>query len=334
MFPETDFFRRKNLMFLIVEGRYYNTSNSFPAEKDYLTLCGLRFPLERGRSLAEEEKNYRSRNKGLFQQFRNSFQEKMDANRGALCDVLKDIEEKEDVLFFLANICRPHDSPLRVLEPGRKTESRASDSAELIFPQVIGQGYAVINQRMYPLKPTEKPVFVLLNEKGYSLNPSRMSVEDAEHEFHRLLARQLELQALSDFEAAKNCQGELKKLDEKIGSFQVAAKVSRFRHCYEFGDIGYDTTLKSVYWLIPPHHNRTTGKSYKEGQSAAVLPLAKGLLGVTAKFAERKDRDSPFEISNLSHCLGFSLVGDSLEDKMHYLRTFVSVVERNGGFHE
>lgn len=338
MLPESDFYRRKNLMFLIVGMRYYNVENAQPVNKDYLELCSLRFPLKQGRMLTDEENSYLKINKKILQNLKTEIEKEITKKGAHLNDIKIDVETKEDILFFLSKICKPHNQKV---DKNNKIQGEEQESFrfflednELIFPRIINKDYAVINKRLYPLKTTENPVFVSLNSQNYTIDVSNKTVEEVESTFQRFLKEKIRIQALKDSVKTKELEKKISNLNVEIASLEIELNVSKFVHCYETGDIGYDFTSKLVYWLIPAHYNHTTGKSYEEGQSAATLPLQGGKIGNTWRFAERKNRNSQFVTRSESHCLGFSLVGDSLEEKMQFLHTFANVVKENGAFYQ
>lgn len=319
-------------MSVVIQGRYYNTSNSETVDKNYLSLCGLRFPLARGRTLIEEEQSYTRRNEKVIQDMKNRFEKEINVNKKTLDEIQKEVDLREDIAFFISHICVPHERTSKFKEDAGS--KKISNSNEPIWPLILAKDYAIINGRVYPLKPASEPVFVNLDNKNYTLDRGEMKVEDAESKFINILTQRIRIQAMNDSVKVKEIAEKAKALDEKILSLETALKISRYPHCYEYGDIGYDTSIRCVYWLIPPHHNRSSGRSYSEGQSAAVLPLANGQLGTAGSFAERNDRNSPFAIFSYSLCLGFGLNGNSLEDKMLYLKTFANVVSTNGALHE
>lgn len=325
-------------MSLIINGRYYTATNAQITDMNYLALCGLRFPLKAGRQISDEEKSYMKQNSRCLQEFKIKTEKEINNEGRHLEEIKTDIETKKDIVFFLSNLCEPH-NPFFLTEDNaenkQQNKSNSIKENELIFPRIINTDYAIINKRLYPLKETSTPLFVNLNNKNYTIDTSNKTVEDVESYFQKSLEEKLKIQALKNSLKIKDFDKNINSLSDKIISLEVALKVSRFKHCYEFGDIGYDFSIKCVYWLIHPHYNKTTKKSYKQGQSAATISLNKGQLGTTGQFAERKDRNHPFRISNEKHCMGgCKLVGNSNEDKMYYLHSFANTVKNKGGFHE
>ena len=85
---------------------------------------------------------------------------------------------------------------------------------------------------------------------------------------------------------------------------------------------------------MPPHSNANTGRSYGYGQSAGTLPLSNKVLGTSPKFAERENANYAFSINSGSVCTGdLTLDGDTLEDKMIFLKKFALEVADNGAFY-
>jgi len=337
MFPETDFYRKKNLMFLIVSATYYNTGNSKAVDTNYLTLCELRFPLTKGRSLIDEETSYLKRNNQRFQDFRQEVERQINEEGRHLEAIKQNLEIQEDVYFFLSQICQPHNPnsfEANVKASVGENQFDLEYNKKPIFPQLLQKDCAIINQRVYPLDQTQEPIFVSLDGKNYTISSSTGRVEDVETNFQKILEERIRMQALRDSKRVDDLKGKISNLQEKIVSLGLALNAKKYTHCYECGDIGYDFTSKLVYWLIPGHDNHTTGKNYGEGQSAATLPLKNQTIETTPKFAERKNRDYQFETSSKDHCLGFKLVGNSPEEKMQFLHTFVNVVINNGAFYQ
>jgi hypothetical protein len=336
MLPETDFYRRghiMSLMFLIIGSRYYNTENSNLTNRDYLNLCGVRFPLKKGRSLLKEEQRYMQKNKKQLEQYKDEIEKKINQDGIGIAELHQDIVKQEEILFFLSKICSAYESPT-TLKYQRQSQQSPQQEKESILMQIIGEDCAVINRRLYPLKQVGAPLFINIEEKNYTLCPSHIEVHTIEALFQKKLTEKLKIEVLKNSEKLKGLEEYSQELQSEIYSLEIFLKIKRYSHCYELQDLGYDSSIRSVYWLIPPHNNITTNKSYKEGQSAMTLPLNGEELGTSARFAERQDRNSPFRLVQNSHCLGFSLVGDSFEDKMAYLRKAAHNVYRNKSFHE
>jgi hypothetical protein len=341
MFPETDFHRLGATIFLIIGGRYYNASHSEAANENYLTLCSLRFPLKRGRTIQEEEANYFKKNSGTLAKCKEEIGKQINLSDSCFQEIQRDISEKEEILFFLDNICKPHNGKVKAEKSAVQAyrERISVLSPEVyeegpILPKMLDKNYLAINGRLYPLLEEKAPVFVSLEGKNYTIQGSDRTIDQIESDFNKILHQRIKRQVIKNSGMVEDLEGKANNLQEEINSLITNLNVSVYPHCYEFGDIGYDKKIMSVYWLIAPHHNKTTGKSYGEGQSAGTLRLNKGELATSALFADRGDRNSQFTISTSSHCLGFSLRGNSLEDKMQYLHTFANVVNKNGAFHE
>ncbi|MBU3913751.1 MAG: hypothetical protein KKB21_03395 [Nanoarchaeota archaeon] len=329
MLPETDFHRRRNLIFAIIDGRYYNASNSMPVVCNYLTLCDLRFPLSSGRKIDEEEAGYSKKHKELLLKRKSEFEKEFNSGRGT-SELEKELEILEDTAFFLEYLCKQHNFHLKVEEPQsyiQITDSLINESP--IFPEIIKGNHVVINRRVYPLEEIAQPVFINLNGKNYTILPSKMKVEDIERRFHEVLESRLRFQAMKDSEKVNELNWKTSILKEKIKIFIRDIKVSVYPHCYECGELGFDTSARCIYWLISPHHNETTGRRYSEGQCAAALHFSRKNLSTSAVLAERANRNSAFIINSTSPCMGFSFVGNTTEDKMFYLRKWATNVETN-----
>jgi len=338
MFPETDFYRKRNLIFLIIDHTYYNISNSGDVNENYLNLCELRFPLTKGRSLLDEEKNYIKKNSKKLQDFKTEIEKQITKEGKHIGSIKESLEVQEDIHFFLSKICQPHnpDAAGTGTESSvQRTEYSIDCEESLILPQILNENYAIINQRIYPLQQIQEPIFVSLEGKNYTINTSIATPEEVEGNFQKILEERIKVQALSDSKKVGEILQNIDNLQEKIIHLTLKLNAKKYDSCYECGDIGYDFRSRLVYWLIPAHYNETTGKSYGEGQSAGTLSLIKKNLGTTLKFADRNERNSPFRISSKNHCHGdLKLGGNSLEDKMAYLRAFRMQVDKEKKFYQ
>ncbi|MFA6022658.1 MAG: hypothetical protein WC781_01070 [Candidatus Pacearchaeota archaeon] len=336
MLPETDFHKKRNLIFAIIENRYYNVSNSYQVNENYLNLCGLCFPLHRAGLITEEEKNYLKKNSEEIKKMKN--QTEQDFNKGKGIESLtNELTKRENIHFFLSDICKPHNRDLKEQEYKPNLNSSKNlifDDAELIFPGIISEDCVAINQRIYPLKECSEPLFVNINGKNYTIAPSLRTVDEAENIFQERLGRKIQIQAMRDSEKVNEIEKQISEIEQKNAVLEHNLKVKRYPYSYECNDLGFDTGIGCIYYLISPHSNYTTGKSYSEGQSAITLPLSKGVLGSVPKFAERNDRNQSFALSTQSHCLGISLNGNTLEDKMYFLRGVRHVIETNQAFYQ
>jgi hypothetical protein len=335
MAPPTEFSKRSNLMFLIIDGRYYTASNSALAEEDYLSMCGLRFPLTQGRTLIEEEKGYLKKNEGSLKSMRSEIEKEINNGRG-IEELTLSLELAEDLNFFLTNICQEDNPHLQLsnLPSFAGPVNRAYHGYASMMTVIFSGDHAIINRRVYPLQKTDKPSFVFLCGQHYTLASSRMTVEDVESRFQEILTQQLKFQAIQDSNKVKEISGDLALADAKNEALLHDLKVQRYKYCFECGDKGFDTYARVIYCPIPAHYNSTSGKSYSEGQSAATLPFSKKVIGTSAMFAERLDRDHPFIVSSQNHCLGtLKLHDNSIEEKIYFLRGFASEVKMNGAFY-
>lgn len=324
-------------MFLIIGSIYYNTSNSREVSENYLNLCDLRFPLTKGCSILDEEKNYIKKHNKKLQDSKIEIERQISKEGKHLDSINASLRVQEDIYFFLSNICKPH-NPDAIRTDTTTNKQRTEYPKEcdsFILPQILNGNYAIINQRIYPLEQTQEPIFVSLEGKNYTIKPSIATPEEVEESFQKILEEKIKIQAISNSKKTEELLQNIDNLQEKIIHLTITLKAKKYEHCYECGDIGYDFSSGLVYWLIQPHHNKTTGKSYKEGQSAATLALTNKNLGTTLKFAERKDKNSPFIISSQNHCQGdLRLGGNSLEDKMVYLRAFKMQVDKEKKFYQ
>jgi hypothetical protein len=336
MIPQSEFCKRGNLLFLLVEGRYYTASNASPVEDNFIAFCGLRFPLTPGTNLTEEEHNYFRKNDNKLKEAQEDIQKEISHGRG-IEELTSAIGLADDLNFFLTDICQADNTHLPIREdilPLRQAND-LSGGYSAILPEILTGNYAVINKRVYPLKQTDKPSIVFLNEQNYTLAPSKISVEEVESVFQKTLFQQMKLHAIKDSQKVRELTGQLALLEAKNEALIRDLKIEKHQYCFECGDDkGFDIYSRFIYCPIRSHYNHDTGKSYGEGQSAATLPFSGRTIGSNAMFAERPNKESPLVISSQSHCLGtLKLHDNSTAAKMYYLRGFALEVQRNEGFH-
>ncbi len=350
MFPETEFHKlARHLMFLIVGDRIYHTTNSREVDKNFIFLFGLNFPLKRAETLEELEERYQKRNSAELQKFKEQHVEAL--NEKNIRELETALKTKEDLMFFFREICTRYNlstgyksSICQFIAQQRAREKRAEEprGKEHTLKKILTFNCAVVNGRIYPLEDYTSTFFANLDGKNYQIARAVMTVEEAEKAFFDQFALALKKEALLDFEQEKESSKRILELEKEIGSIEVLDGVRKYTHSYEFGEIGFDTSSKLVYWLLRPHYNETSGKSYGEGQSAVTLTLQSKNLGSTVKFAERNDRNSRFDIYSGSNCYGDatsmppfdSSNKNSIEDRMFMLRTCAQMVNEEKRFYQ
>ena len=156
MLPETDFCRRRNLMFLVFDGRYYTAGNSCHTDRDYLEFCGLRFPLSQGRLVADEERGYLKKNSGKIQELKSKAEKEINSGKG-IEELTRQLEVLEEINFFLVKICKEDNSGFEFRGYRVNAESAADSLLDTspIFSGLIDGNCAVVNGRVFPLKPAE-----------------------------------------------------------------------------------------------------------------------------------------------------------------------------------
>lgn len=342
MIPDTSMYSRRKLMFLIVGGRYYNASNSRDVNQDYLTLCGLKFPLTQGGNLEEEETTYMKRNARVMEEFKEDLERKINTGKESVPEIENDIKRKKDVLFFLKEICVEHARKFSQHQNMIYTTQSSpiySRDKDAIFPKIIQKDYAVINERLYPLINSELPVFVSLKGKNYSLSSGEKTVGEVNSSFKQMLSQKLRLDAMQKCGKVKELERERQCLGNDIDARLNSLNVFLYRHAIEWNNddtiVGYDTTSKLLYCLIAPHQNQTTGQGYSEGQAVAALPFENMIIGTTAKFYSRNSRDSPLIIPSQSQCSGdLKLLGQTITDKLIYIRALAHQIFTNRAFYQ
>ena len=348
MFPETEFHKLGNrLMFLVIEGRIYHTDNSGNSGEGFLSLCGLNFPLIKAETIEEIENRY-------YRKAKNEIKEFKAKQIGELNDkYLKILEEmikkKEDSIFFFREICPAYNlnfnnqfvlSPLNILSEEKKVIQTQEDSNLNLLRKILPEKCAVINGRVYPISFSQDNVFVDLNNQSYELLKSTSLLDEIEETFQAQFEERLKKEANFEFETGKEKKEKVSILEKELGSLEVIHGIDKYEHCYEYGEIGYEFSSKLIYWLIKPHYNSTTERSYSEGQSAVTLELDNKKLGNSVKFVERGNRDTLFSIHSHSNCYGQGTKmppfddahPDSIEDKMYMLKTCAEEVSREGNF--
>jgi len=349
MFPETEFHKLgSRLMLLVMNGKIYHTGNSEERSSNFLSLCGLNFPLIKGELLNESEERYTRRSKSEIEKFKA---EKI----GLLNDqYIKNLEQllkqKEDAVFFFREICPGYDPlfrPTYISDPDFLRQSSAHETGQNqtssgIFENLLCFNCAVINGRIYPLQSANSEVFVNLEGSNYELSRAVETIDDVEKEFQKRLADKLTEESAKEFERGKENEGIVSNLVREIGSLEVIRGIKKYQNCYEFGEIGYDFSAKLIYWIVIPHFNETTGRTYSEGQCAVTLEFENKKFGSSVKFAERDNRDCKFIIHPNSNCYGGATrmtsfeegKNDSVDDKMYMLRTCAEMVFAQRKFYE
>lgn len=336
--PETDFHKRGSLIFLVVNGRYYNAGNFEPTERNYLNLCGMTFPLSQGREISDEEKSYMRKHENKIKELQEDIEK--DIRSGNILSSLRaELSLLQDTHFFLTEICPRYDPEVKIKQYVKEQNAFIPKfdpfrTNQTFLPEILQGNCLVINGRVYPMKRSNQPEFVDLNGVSYTIDRSTRTIDDVEKTFHNKLTEAVKSFTIAESETAHRIEQDTVELKEKIELLKEDLHVSQYNHCYELGDIGFDTSIKSVYWLIPPHYNHTSGANYGEGQSAVSLSLTNGNLATAARFVERNDSNSAFNFHSHGNCYGFSFSGSSLEDKMHYLHTCSVVVFNNQRFYQ
>lgn len=335
--PATDFHRKGNLIFLLIDGRYHNVGNSADVDKNYLNLCGLTFPVMPGRKIADEEKDYLRKNAKDVKKLRDDIEKEVEGGKG-IEYLTNELALYKGVDFFLTEICAKHNPHLKIRHFSFAQQDVAGlkpfSSEQTYFDEIIKEDSLVVNGRVYPLRKSQKAEFVNLNGVNYTIDRSRVTVDDVEKKFHELLTGAIRSFVISNSDVPKKMEREILLLKRKIAVLTEDLKVKQYPHCFECGDIGFDTSIRSVYWLIPAHYNSTSCADYSEGQSAVSLPFANNDLIAAARFVDRANRNSPFSPHPHSNCYGFGFAGSTLEDKMQYLHTCATVVFQNKRFYQ
>jgi hypothetical protein len=333
---ETDFFKfgRRHQTFLIVGGRQFNASNSDDVDENYLDLCGTRLPLFPGRTLVDEEEAYLRRNRESLDDIEKKIEAEINTGRG-IEDLNSELSISKDVHYFLREICAEYNYHVRLSSYQKKTqEHRTVDRKIPFMSETLKDDFLVMNMRLYPLVRSREPVFAKLNGQGYTIEKSRMKVEDVEKQFQDKIYSTSRAFIVASLEKTRNIESETAELKERSEILMNDLNVSRLPYALECGDLGFAKNLRGVYYLLAPHQNYTSEKSYGEGQSAVFMALTGGVLSGTAQFVERNDRNSQFTVHPHSNCYGTSCTGNTMEEKMLYLRVCKQVVESNNRFYQ
>ena len=334
--PQTDFYRMRDQVFLKIGGRFLNIGNSEIIEHNYLTLEHLTFPISMGTKLTDNERNYFKKNKEIISKLQIEIENEVKRGNG-IESLKRDLELSQDIHFFLTEICARHNPELKIRNT-KKMPELTNESIKPFFPckeylgEILKEDYLIIIGRVYPLRKSDRPEYVDFKKNFYTIVNSKMTLDDVEELFKQKLREEITSFVISNSDASRRIMQKINELKTNIEALVEDLQVSIYEYCYECGDIGFDTKIRSVYWLIPKHKNYTSKRKYNYGESAVSLPFINGNLGISSNFVQRNDRNSPFEFHPHSNCYGFSFQGKSLDDKMHYLRTCASVVYRNNRF--
>ena len=338
MIPESDFHKRRSSIFALVSGRYYNAQESSNITSDYVSLSGVNYPLNPGRTLVEEEQSYIKRNSDVLK--KRIAEIKSDIKNGKLMDEKsRELEILRDINFFLTYIAKPDNPDSKTREYRDRIITAVAEENILngisLFSEIVPNNCAVINGRIYPLREIEQLSFLRVYGKNYTFNASKMTVDDVENAFKGQLEQELIGRVMKGSGRYNEVSDEIMNLRNKNILMAEDLGVKRYPYCYESGDIGFDFSIRRIYCLIKPHSNQSTGRTYSEGESASTLTLENGVIGGDTRFADRNNRNSPFTVNSGSHCLGsLTLQGNTLEHKMQFLRLFAKEVYDNGKFYE
>jgi len=342
MFPETDFHKYNASVFLIVGRRYYHLSKTPEQANGFIIYLNNKFHIAPGISLEDEERCYISENSRFFCEFKKIEKDKLAKILGVEC-IEGDINLKNDILFFLNKIALPESE--RTLSKQQKERYRelsykvfeAKKVQSFVFPMIIGGDCIIMNKNIFPLDYSKSSGQVFVNGRYYVIRDGAVATTDiVEREFHRRFRKKLEDEVYAEFSEAQRSESDI-----SINLHMSAIGASKYRCAYEYGDLGFDTSIRRVYHLIKPHYNYNTGKSYIEGQSAGTIDLVNGKLGESPRFAERPDRNSPFTtLDHMPHHLlgdgginSGESIGNSVPERIWHLKNFAANVSRLGSFH-
>lgn len=324
-------------MFLILNGRYYTTSNSSENCSNFVIFEDLKFPLNPGRTLIDEEQAYLKKNSKIIKDRGQEIEKQVSQGKG-LEDLTKEVELLTDQIFFLDSIVKADNPNLQVNKYYYSINSGFDEkfqSSTLFLSKILNENVIVANGRIYPLVEINQDSYIHFDNKNYVFEASNKTVEDIEKLFNQEVEQELEAIARRNSTKFKELTEKIIELESQRKYLIKDLKIEQYPFCLEAGDLGYDMQTKCIYVLIRPHNNHTSGGSYGEGQSAATLSFANLVLANNALFAERPDRNSRFTISTRSHCFGdLKLYGTSLEDKMLYLREVANTIGTKGGFYQ
>jgi hypothetical protein len=333
-------------MFLVMDGRIYHTANSGNSGEDFLSLCGLDFPLIKAETIEDLESRYCRKEKNEIEKFKAK--QIGELNDNYLKTLKGLIGQKEDAVFFFREICPAYNlfSNAKFISLLPETSIQKEDETEKekrksILGNIMPEKCAVINGRVYPLSFSQDNIFINVNEQSYEINRSIILLDDIEKQFQKQFEENLRQEAIAEFDSGRKKEERISDLEKELGSLEIIEGAEEHEHCYEYGNIGYDFSSKLIYWLILPHYNSTSEKSYGEGQSAVTLELENKKLGNYVKFAERNNRKTPFKIHSHTNCYGSATSmppfdeneKDSIEDKMFLLKTCAEEVFREGNFY-
>ncbi len=330
--PETDFHKLSAAAMLLVSaGFLYLTKNAQEVGDDYLSLCGLKFPLMRTESLADMEARYRKRLRCEIERFQEDF---LTVTEDVFISELEEtLRVEKGVCFFLKEICPRYD--LRAYEIMMKNHESdvkpkvKPEAGKAILESLLEKNCAVINGRIYPFQRTTQDVHGKFKGVSFQLTQAVALTDDVERQFRTAFIERLKEEAMAKLNKGRSEYVKTRELVRELSSLGVFKGLKKYDHCYEYGQIGYDFTAKVIYWLTAPHFNHTTRKRYKEGQSAVTLTLNGGILGIQADFAERNDRNEAFVPCGKNICVGgaYRMERKTIEDKIYYLKTFKEMVE-------
>ncbi|MFH1586134.1 MAG: hypothetical protein ABIB79_05185 [archaeon] len=331
MFPETSFnrFANENLMFVVSGGHIYHTESSRTCNGDYISLCGLFFPLRKSETLRNMEERYMQKNSDKFRGYKSAYAKSIKADKKFLNLFSGKLEENKNFYFFLSKII-----PICIGKDIRLGKIKQNGQIDYILESHLQNNLAVINKRIYPLTKVPIPSVVKINGVDYFLNVSNRTVNAFEEEFRDSLTRKLEDDVHHGLAEIDEFTEELSKLSRDISHLVVKKHFNVTRNGIEYGDIGYDSNIKKVYHLLAPHYNKNTGKHYGKNQAAIGVDLISGQLSSNSSLLFRENSNSYFTVDYGRCCLGFSPKGNSPQSIVAFLRKAAINIEANRRVHE
>jgi hypothetical protein len=331
--PPTDFRRRNRLMFVIARGRYYNTCNAASRADDFLSVGGLVFPLVPGNLLPAEEQMYSRRNHRALEELKLEIEKEVNSGCG-FANLKAEHTKAKDLGLFLKRLCRPindHLPNVKLASEDFTTTQIPEALAGAILPGILPADCAVINERVYPLSRIDRPSFVRLHQQDFTFAPSVGTMEEMEGRFFGEVRNRLRNQVLLASDMARTMKKRLVDLNAENRRLERELHIQSHPYCRECGDIGFDTGIGYVYWIVQPHSNSATGCTYAEGQCAVGVELKNQQLSLAVRFLYRDSRNAPFKIHSQCACLG-----DLTPDPARPLRTlqnYAYMVAQQGTFY-
>jgi len=300
MFPESNLHKfGKKFIFVVKDGIVYNIDNVAPSN-NFFYFRGLTFPLIKSETIQNMEKRYLRKNSDTFKKFQDRYSQTISYNHTTASNLQTQMDKNKCLEIFVTQAVPAYMGQI-IKRNGEKIKHDKT-----ITDSLLGNNFAIINKRIYPLGEINIPSTIRLNNRNYTLLTSRKTINNFEEEFQYHLEERLKKEVLQKIRESQKITEKVMSLDSIIRDLAIKGHVEKKGDCFEYADLGYTPKMQRIYCYIAPHFNKKTIKHYgkrKVALSVVVKPEGIGLQ--TMIIAKNKDQKD-FHSECTSLCLGKS----------------------------